>query len=99
CRQFGDVTQKWQLSGQIDQTGSSRGQRRPYINVRERVGTARTQASLVVVGEKLGLVSGDVHSDRTIALTPLARQAKIQRVLNVLVAPSVADHIALGHLP
>jgi hypothetical protein len=47
--------------------------------------------------EELSFVSGHVHRDRAIALAAFAREAKIQRLLHVLVAPPVGDYVAAHH--
>src|ERR1700686_4377802 len=51
------------------------------------------------MGEKFGFVGGQVNAHRAIALAALAGEAEVERLLYVFVAPAVADHVALGHLP
>src|ERR1700693_3148795 len=53
----------------------------------------------MVVRQKLGLVSGQVNAHRTVALAAFAGEAEIERLFYILVAPAVADHVALGHFP
>ena len=49
--------------------------------------------------KKFSFVSGDIHADRTLALAPFAGKTQIKRMLDVVVMPSVANDVALGHLP
>ena len=98
-RELGNVPQERQLGGEVHQARDLRGEPRPDVDVGESVVAARTQASLVIVREKLGLVCGQVNAHRAIALAALAGEAEIERLFHVLVAPAVADHVALGHLP
>ena len=51
-----------------------------------------------MAGEELGLVRGHVHVDRALALAALARQAEVERVVDLLAAPAVGDGLAAQHL-
>ena len=53
----------------------------------------------MIVREKFGLVRGQINAHRAVALAALAGEAEVERLFHVLVAPAVADHVALGHLP
>src|SRR5207302_5700740 len=72
---------------------------RPHVDVCEGIRTARTETPLVIMRKKFSFVSSDVHADRTLALAPFAGKTKIERMLDVMVMPSVANDIALSHLP
>src|SRR5581483_3538358 len=41
----------------------------------------------------------NIYSYRAVALAAFARQAEIKRLFDVLVLPTIADDLALGHLP
>src|SRR5450631_4511238 len=41
----------------------------------------------------------DVHTDGAIAFAALTREAEVQRLLHILIAPAVGDGRALQHLP
>ena len=58
----------------------------------------RPQSPLVVAGEELGLVGGHVDVDRAVPLAALARQAQLQRLVDLLAAEAVFDRLALEHL-
>ena len=53
----------------------------------------------MVVGKEFGLVGGQVHAHRAVALAAFAGETQIQRLFHGLVAPAVPDHVALRHLP
>src|SRR6266852_442236 len=76
-----------------------RSHARPQIDVAERVRTSRTHPAFIIVGKKLSLVGGNIHSHRAIALAAFAGEAKIERLLDLLASPTVADHLSLSHLP
>src|ERR1022692_2380798 len=97
--QLGDITQERQLRGQIDQPWRLRSEPSPSVDMPEGVRAARTASSFVVVRQELSFVGGHIDADRAVALAPLAGEAQIERVLHVLVAPTVLNHISLGHLP
>jgi hypothetical protein len=51
------------------------------------------------VREELGLVRGDVDGDRAVALAALAREAEVERLLHVRVAPALLpDRLPVQHL-
>ncbi len=52
----------------------------------------------VIAAEKLGLVARDVHVGRAVGLAPLATQAQVQRILDLLVLPTVLDDLPLEQL-
>src|SRR4030095_13299456 len=58
----------------------------------------RTPPSLVVMGQELGFVGGDVDADGTLGPASLAREAEIERLLDVLVLPAIGERIASQHL-
>src|SRR5207237_5039086 len=87
--EFGDVAEQRKLGSQVHHVGKVRSEPRPDINVSEGIGTARTDAALIIMRKKLGLIGCNVHPDRTLALTPFAGKTKIERMLNVMVMPSV----------
>src|SRR5579863_3645815 len=49
--------------------------------------------------EELGLVGRHVDVDRTIALAALARQAQVERLLHIFIAPAIGENVAVQHLP
>src|SRR5580693_2830404 len=49
--------------------------------------------------QELGLIGGHIHSDGTIAFATFTGKAEVDRVLDVFVAPTTADDVALGHFP
>jgi hypothetical protein len=50
------------------------------------------------VREELGAIRGDVDVGRALGLARLARQAKVERLLDVLVMPSVPHDFTLQEL-
>src|ERR1700719_5255040 len=69
--EFCYVAEEWELRGQVREAGNVRCQVRPDVDVAENVCAARTPAAFVVVGEKLGLVGGDIDADGTVTLASL----------------------------
>src|ERR1700719_913374 len=69
--EFCYVAEEWELRGQVREAGKVRCQARPDVDVAENVCAARTPAAFVVVGEKLGLVGGDIDADGTVTLASL----------------------------
>src|SRR5262249_4503911 len=76
-----------------------RSDSRPQVDVPESVSTSRSPMLLVVVREKLGLISGNIHFDRAIGFAAFASQAELERLFDSLVLPAVANHSLLRHLP
>src|SRR5579883_971668 len=68
------------------------------MNEAHRIGGARPQPALVVMGAKLRLVGGNIDVHRAIALATLAAEAEIERLLDFPAAPAVADRSAVQHL-
>src|ERR1700686_5057511 len=91
CNQFRDIAQERQLRGQIDEAGNVRGEARPQVDIAESVGAVRADAAFIIMREEFGFVGRDVDADRTIALASLAREAEVERVLDFLAAPAVAN--------
>src|SRR5581483_3232755 len=89
--QLGNIARHRQLRREINQAGSDGGQPRPDVDIRKRVCAAGTPTSFVVVGEELGLIGGDIDTDRAIALTALAGDAQVERILDVLILPAATD--------
>lgn len=58
----------------------------------------RAALRLVVVGHELGLAGGHINPDGTVDLAALARQAELERVVNVLVVPAGQFTAWLEHL-
>src|SRR6185437_13230523 len=54
--------------------------------------------ALVVVRQKLGLVSRHVHVNGTFAFATLAGQAQIKRILDGFALPTIGQHLAVHHL-
>src|SRR5665213_1242239 len=54
---------------------------------------------LIMVLEELGLPCGNVHIGGALGFAGLAGEAEVQRVMNLLVLPAVADNAAFQHLP
>src|SRR5262245_50985746 len=50
------------------------------------------------MGAELGLVGGHIDVDRTVALTALAAEAKIERLLHGSALPAIHDRISAQHL-
>src|SRR5438105_4433800 len=90
---LGNVAQERQLSSEIGQPGSKGGQPCPQINIPKRVSTERTRSPLVVMREKLCLISCYIDADRAIALASFASQAEVQSGLDVLILPASSDHL------
>src|SRR5207244_5458107 len=74
-----------------------RGTRAP-VDETHGVGAARAEAAFVVMRQEFGLVSGQVDIDRALALTALAGEAKVERLLYVFVLPTPVKRAALQHL-
>src|SRR5581483_105895 len=75
------------------------GQLRPNIDVAESVGAKRARSMIVIVGEKFGLVGGNINPDGAIALAAFASQTEIERFFNMLVPPATLNDIPFGHFP
>src|SRR6185437_12589585 len=56
------------------------------------------QFSFVIVSEEFRFVSGHIDINGTVPFTPFAREAKIQRLHDLLALPSVIDDFAVHHL-
>src|SRR5688500_14986713 len=78
---------------------SRRDRRRggPPIEMAEQMGAEWPEASFIVVSEKLRLVRGHVHADRAFRLARLARQAEVERVLDLVALPAIGDRLAAQH--
>src|SRR5438309_4695560 len=96
---LGYVAQERRLRGHVDQTRSIRGEARPEIDVAEGVMVQRAQAALVIVREKLGFIGGEIDRHRAIRLARFAGVAEVRGFFDVFALPTVADDIALRHLP
>ena len=96
---LGYVAQERQLRGHVHQTRSIRGETRPEIDVAEGVMVQRAQAALVIVREKLGFIGGEIDRHRAIRLAPFAGEAEVKGCFDLFALPTVADDIALRHLP
>src|SRR4051794_11620499 len=58
----------------------------------------RPRVLFVVVRQELGAIGRDVDVGRALRLARLARQAQVERSLDVLVGPAAANRLALEHL-
>ena len=72
---------------------------RPAVDVGECIVFQRPRTLIIIVRKKFGLVGCHIDRDWAIALASFAGEAKIERRFDVLVAPSVANDIALHHFP
>ena len=95
---LGQVRQTGSLGNQIHKPRSNRGQPRPLINQSKRISRYRSKSSLPVMRQELRFVRGHVHIYRAVSLTAFACQAQIQRLFNMIVAPTAND-VAVQHFP
>ena len=72
-------------------------QLRPAVDHAEGISMQRTPLVFIIMGQKFRLVRGHIHVGRAFRLARLARQAQVQRFLDVLVLPAVAHDFALQH--
>ena len=78
--------------------GEPADQPHPSRQRSHRVVRPRPDPAPVPLREELGLVGGHVDPDRAVALAALARQAQVQRLLDLRRPPSARDHLAGRHL-
>ena len=79
----------------VRQPRHARRQPRPPVDEPHRVRAAGPQPAPVMMSEELGLVGGHVDIHRAIAFASLARQAQVERLFHVLVAPLRLKLVAL----
>ncbi len=88
-----------QLRKQIGESGSNGCKPRPFVDPSKRIRVNWTNSSFPVVRQEFGFVGGHVHVDRAVAFAAFACQTKVERFLDMFIAPSIADHVAMHHLP
>src|SRR5437868_13281699 len=71
---------------------------RPAVDQAECISMARTQAALIVMREKLGLVARHVDVHGTVAFAALAGETQIERLLDRRLAPPAGQDFAFHHL-
>src|SRR6185503_20860301 len=89
----------WQLREQVRESRSPRRQPRPFVDPSKCIGVNRTHPSLPVMREEFRFAGRHVHIDGTISLAALARQAQVKGFLHVFVPPTLANDVAMHHLP
>src|SRR6202171_1385051 len=90
-----------QSRGTAKKVRDSRRQRappRPSIDHPKGICSKRASLPLVIVREKFGLVCRNVAVRRAFRFARFAREAQIERFLDVLVFPAAAQHFALQQL-
>ena len=68
------------------------------MNQSHRVRGPRADTALVVVRQELGLVRSHVHVHGAFAFAAFAREAQVERLFHMFVAPAAGERIALQHL-
>src|SRR6266567_9617100 len=92
---LGNVTEYRRMREEVRESGHARGEPGPPVDQSYRVGDHGAQTARVVVREKLGFIGRHIDIDGAIALTALAGQAQVQRLLDMLVAPVILEYLAL----
>src|SRR5437868_6462991 len=98
-RQLGNISQERKLGGEVDQPWNMGSQTRPRVDIAKGVRAERSSSAFVIVGEELCLVSCHIHADGAVTFAAFARQAQVERLFDVFVAPAILNYVAFGHLP
>src|SRR5690606_22473986 len=98
CGAFGEPGEDRRARGQVHETGRKGREPGPPIDQPEGERGPGPEPALVVVREELGLVRRDVHVHRAVALASLAREAEVERFLDLLALPAIPDRLTLKHL-
>ena len=96
---FGERRKCRHLKRKISQTWSQGRRSRPLVHKAEGVMLERVSPVFEVVAQKLRLPGSHVDVDRTFCFAGLAGEAKIERILYLLVLPAFGDDVALHHFP
>jgi hypothetical protein len=83
---------------QVRERGRLRPNARGLVDQPEGVGGARPKAARIALREELGLQRGQVDTDRAVVRAPLAREAEVERLLDLVGAPGL-ELLAVQHLP
>ena len=83
------------LATKFAKPGANEANADPPIDHAKRIRLQRPVLVLVVVGKKLGFVSGHIHIGRALRFACLAGKAEIKGSLDLLILPAAAHHLAL----
>src|SRR6267143_4827835 len=92
------MPQSRELTEEIGDSWSKCAQPRPLIDHAKRIGAQRPSPSLIVMRQKLGLIRRHIYVRRAFRFAGFTRKAQIERFLDVLVFPAVAEDFALQQL-
>jgi hypothetical protein len=92
------VSRSWGMTEKISDAWCRRCKPRPTIDFSKRICAQRPPLALVVVRKEFRLVRGNIDVRRALGFARFTREAQVERLLDVLLLPAVAQHFALQEL-